>query len=100
MTVVAYEAERIVLRAEVAAPALLVLADAFYPGWQAVVDGSPAPILRTNLMFRGVTLEPGVHEVVFTYAPVRWRQGVTISLVALALLIGVLAATCFKPRSV
>jgi hypothetical protein len=45
-------------------------------------------------MFRGVALEPGNHEVIFTYAPASWRWGVCISLAALALLIGALLATC------
>ncbi|MCX6032942.1 MAG: YfhO family protein [Chloroflexi bacterium] len=94
VTIVAWDAERIALRAEAAAPAVLVLADAFYPGWQATVDAAPATLLRTNFMFRGVALEPGNHEVVFTYAPASWRWGVCISLATLALLIGALLATC------
>jgi hypothetical protein len=56
VTVAAYEPERVVLRAESEAPALLVIADAAYPGWQATVDGRPVPLLTTNLMFRGVAL--------------------------------------------
>ena len=84
--VIAYAAERIVLRAEVRRPALLVLADAFFPGWQATVDGAAAPILRANLMFRAVALEPGAHEIVFSYDPAAWRTGAAISLAALAVL--------------
>jgi hypothetical protein len=84
--VVAYGAERVVLRADVRSPALLVLADAFFPGWQATVDGAAAPILRANLMFRAVALEPGTHEIVFSYEPAAWRTGAAISLAALAVL--------------
>ena len=87
--VLAYEAERVVLRVTCDTPATLVLADAAYPGWQVTVDAAPAPILLANLMFRGVTLGPGVHEVTFTYRPAIWRWGVVISLGTLvALLIG------------
>ena len=57
--IVAYEPERVAITADVASPAVLVLADAFYPGWQATVDGVPAPILRANLMFRGLALGAG-----------------------------------------
>lgn len=57
------------LRAELDRPGLLVLADTWYPGWQASVDGESVEILRTNVTFRGVLLAPGSHEVLFRYAP-------------------------------
>jgi uncharacterized membrane protein YfhO len=77
----------------VASPAVLILADAFYPGWEATVDGLPAPLLRANLMFRGLALEPGRHEIVFSYRPAAWRLGVAVSLGALAVLAAAIAAT-------
>jgi hypothetical protein len=86
VTVLTWEAERIALVAEVNMPAILVLADSDYPGWQATVDGAPTPILRTNYLFRGVALQPGRHEVVFTYAPASWRRGVALSLATLAVM--------------
>ncbi len=92
-TVLTYEAERVVVRAEVASDGLLVLADTFYPGWQATVDGAPAPILRTNLLFRAVALTPGSHEVTFTYRPSNWRIGAAISLLTLLALLASAAAT-------
>jgi len=85
VTVLAYEAEEVVLAVHLASPGYLVLADAFYPGWQATVDGQPAPILRANLMFRAVALEPGSHRVAFTYRPLSWRLGMGISLGTLLL---------------
>lgn len=92
------EPERITLHAEVGSPALLVLADAFYPGWQATVDGAPAPILRANLMFRAIALDPGAHEVAFSYRPLAVRVGAAISLAALILLmLGML--TTFIPAT-
>jgi hypothetical protein len=91
--IVAYEPERVAITADVASPAVLVLADAFYPGWQATVDGVPAPILRANLMFRGLALAPGRHEIVFSYRPAAWRLGAAISLIALAALVAAVSAT-------
>jgi hypothetical protein len=96
--IVAYEPERVAITANIASPAVLVLADAFYPGWQAAVDGIPAPILRANLMFRGLALAPGRHEIVFSYRPVAWRLGAAISLIALATLIMAIAATYVRGR--
>ena len=47
--------------------ALLVLNDLFAPGWDALVDGRPAPILRVNGLVRGVWVQAGTHEVRFRY---------------------------------
>ncbi len=91
--IVRYAPERVVITAHAAASGLLVLADTAYPGWQATVDGRPTPIIRTNLMFRGVALEPGAHEIVFSYRPAAWRVGAGISLAALGLLIAALGAS-------
>jgi Bacterial membrane protein YfhO len=96
VSIVTFEPERVVLRADVHSPAVLVLADAMYPGWEAVVDGAPVPILRANLMFRAVTLEPGLHEVAFSYRPTSWRWGLTISIVTLGVLVFAFLATLFR----
>jgi len=48
---------------------ILVVHEAYYPGWFAEVDGRPAPILRTNVLFRGVEVSEGRHLVVFRFAP-------------------------------
>jgi hypothetical protein len=55
------------LRVVAARSALLVLNDAFAPGWSALVDGRPAEIVRTNALVRGVWMTPGSHEVRFLY---------------------------------
>ena len=96
--IVAYEPERVAITADVASPAVLVLADAFYPGWHATVDGVPAPILRANLMFRGLALAPGRHEIIFNYRPAAWRLGAAISLIALAALVAAVSATYVRRR--
>jgi hypothetical protein len=48
---------------------VLVLHDIYYPGWEARVDGVRRPILRANLLFRGVEIEAGTHRVEFTFNP-------------------------------
>ena len=46
---------------------VLVLTDAYYSGWTATVDGSPAEILPANHAVRGVMMPKGKHRVEFRY---------------------------------
>lgn len=62
------------VEASVVEPSILVLTDQYYPGWKAIVDGTEQELLRVNGFFRGVALNPGAHEVVFTYEPASLRN--------------------------
>jgi hypothetical protein len=73
--IVEYSPERVRIRTQSAAPALLVLSDSHYPGWSATVDGAPAAIKVVNGLFRGVTTPAGAHEIVFIFEPTGWRLG-------------------------
>lgn len=48
---------------------MLVLHELYYPGWIAEIDGRDARILRADVLFRGVEVPPGRHNVVFRFAP-------------------------------
>jgi hypothetical protein len=70
------------------APAFLVLSEIFYPGWRASIDGTAAPIARTNYVLRGVAVPAGRHRVRFVFRPPLVLLGAVISaLSALALLV-------------
>ena len=56
-----------------------MLADAYYPGWSATVDGVEQPIYPVNLALRGVALSPGRHRIEFRYAQAPLRQGLRLS---------------------
>ena len=61
-------------------PALVTIAEAWYPGWQATVDGRPAPLLRVNYAYQGVWVEAGGHRVTFRYiSPVTDRIAAGVS---------------------
>lgn len=65
----------------------LLLADTFYPGWSADVDGTQAPIYRANLSVRAVPVSAGRHTVRFSFEPPVFAVGLTITSVALGLLL-------------
>jgi hypothetical protein len=93
-TIVRDDPQAVEIDATLAAPGLVVLADTFYPGWTATVDGAPAPILATNHLFRGVPAPAGTHRIRFAYRPRSLAIGATLSVMTLLALV---AATCW-PR--
>jgi hypothetical protein len=97
----AYSGQRAVIHAHATARSLLVLTDDFYPGWSATVDGRSVPVQRVDYLLRGVTLSPGDHTVVFSYAPASWTIGLIISgLCALGVLGAVGTGVAMRRRRV
>jgi hypothetical protein len=82
-----YENARVTIRASLDAAGILVLADSFYPGWNAYVDGKREGILRANLFFRAVALPAGEHTVEFRYEPMSFKIGLVISVTTIFALI-------------
>ncbi|MFL6521223.1 MAG: hypothetical protein ACJ8NS_13455 [Chthoniobacterales bacterium] len=82
-----HEPNRVEIATESDTPALLVLADNFYPGWRAKIDGHSSPILRVNFNQRGVALSRGQHRVVFSYQPRPVLWGLLLSGISLVLLL-------------
>ncbi len=68
-------------------PSMLVLAEVWYPGWEATVDGRHVPIRRVNYCQRGIWLGKGAHRVILRFSPLAWRIGVGISLGVIIVLI-------------
>ncbi len=83
VSILSYEPERVSIEAALESPGYLVLTDAYYPGWQALVDSQPAEILRADYYFRAVYLPRGEHVVEFIYDPVLFRIGLVVSLMSL-----------------
>jgi hypothetical protein len=75
------------------AAAYLVLADAWYPGWTPVVDGTERSLVRVDTVFRGVLLRPGDTKIEFRFEPTGWRWAVAIAGLAWATLGAILAVT-------
>ena len=89
--VVDYQPDSLRLSVRAPQPAFLVLAENFYPGWHARIDGAPTDIVRTDIAFRGLVVPAGAHEVSMRFQPVILPVSLGISLVT-ALLLFALAA--------
>lgn len=86
-TIVLYTPNRVRIEATTDDPAVLVLADTYYPGWEATVDGQPAPVLPANALLRGVPLPmPGRHVIEFRFRPRSVMIGGVVSLVCVAMI--------------
>ncbi|NKQ36844.1 MAG: hypothetical protein HF973_14695 [Chloroflexi bacterium] len=72
------------IRTDSPAPAILVLSETAYPGWQVTIDGEQAEWQKAYTAVRAICVPAGVHLVEWTYAP-RYKPGGLISLAGLAL---------------
>jgi uncharacterized membrane protein YfhO len=65
----------------------LVLADTYYPGWTALVNGQPAEIQHANLMFRAVQVPAGPAVVEFDYRPAWLVPALLLSIAGLVMML-------------
>lgn len=61
-------------------PSLVVVAQTYYHGWRASMDGQSAPLLRANHAFQAVQVPAGRHHVRLVYQDPAFRAGAAISL--------------------
>jgi hypothetical protein len=69
------------VRITVQAPsdAIVVIRNAWDIGWQATVDGHPAPVLRADYLLQGVPVPAGRHEIRLTYREPTIGLGLALS---------------------
>jgi hypothetical protein len=84
-----YKANRIRLSVRADTPGLLVLSEENFPGWQATVNGVPAPIHKVDGLLRGVVVPAGMSKVAFRYAPRSVMFGAALSCLALLATLGI-----------
>ena len=77
----------VVLEVAVERDSWLVLADTYYPGWTATIDGRPTEIFQTNLAFRSISVPPGAHVIRFDYHPWWLIPGALISIASLVIML-------------
>lgn len=90
-----FNASSLTYRVTTSTPALLVLSEIDYPGWQAVIDGQPASILRADYVLRAIPVPAGEHTVELNFWPLSITVGMVISGLSL---LGVLVLLIFARR--
>jgi hypothetical protein len=90
--VASYRPDRVVLEGSSQAPGVLVVLDSFGPGWTAVVNGRPAPILPAYGAFRAIEVPAGPFTAVMRYESPGVRTGLGLTVLSLIVALAVLAA--------
>ncbi len=57
---------------------LVTFSEVAYPGWKALLNGQPIPLLTANHVFRAVFVPAGDHQVEFSYKP-SWAKPLLIA---------------------
>jgi hypothetical protein len=86
--VTSYAPDRIELTVPDGPAGVLVVTDAYGPGWVATVDDVAAPLAPVDLAFRGVVVPEGSHRVVLRYVPVATYAGIALAALAAAATVG------------
>jgi Bacterial membrane protein YfhO len=92
---VRWSANHVEARVVATGRSILVLSQAWAPGWSARVDSRRAPVLRVDGILSGVEVPPGAHRIRLEYRTLGLEAGFGISiatLLALALTATVLSA--------
>lgn len=84
-----YTPQEVSIFVETPQPAFMVLADAYYPGWRAVIDGQMVPIYQTNLVQRGLFVPAGEHEIIFQFRPQTLKYGISLAFFSLIMVVGI-----------
>jgi hypothetical protein len=87
--IIDYEPERIVVGIDAESDGWLVLSDAWYPGWQASLDGATVPVERANVLFRAVRVPKGEHQIEWVFRPTTVRYGAFVSLGSALLMVSI-----------
>lgn len=87
--ITSYQANEVHVSVQSPTAGYLVLADSYFPGWQAAINGQSAQLYKADHNFRAVAIAPGESEVVFRYNPFSFKLGGFFSLISgLAMLLG------------
>jgi uncharacterized membrane protein YfhO len=83
-----YQPNHLVYSSKSSADQLAVFSEIYYDkGWNAYIDGKPAPYFRTDYVLRAMIVPAGDHTIEFKFEPRVYKIGENISLISSILLI-------------
>lgn len=86
----------VILEATMKGEGMVILADTFYPGWHAKVDGNSRTIYPVNIKQRGVIVPDGTHTITFRYFSGYVIAGIIISIVSISALFAIALFTLVR----
>jgi hypothetical protein len=84
-----YSPQEVVIDVNATAPGWVVLTDAWYPGWEATIDGKSVGVEIAYHAYRAVKVDTGAHTITMQFRPSSWTWG---SLTSILSVLAVLAA--------
>lgn len=75
--------QKILLKTNTDKKTILVIADTYYPGWRASINGQQTKILPANLNQRAIIIPPGKNEVKLRYFPKFFYIGALLSITSI-----------------
>jgi hypothetical protein len=84
-----YEPQEVVIEVNAAEPGWVVLTDAWYPGWEASINGRSVPVEIAYHAFRAVRVDTGPQTIRMQFRPASWEWGRLITILSV---LGVAAA--------
>ena len=103
ITLDSYRPNKLVYTTKTNSEQLAVFSEIYYqPGWEATIDGKPAPHFRADWILRAMLVPAGEHQIVFEFRPQGYITAAYItsfsSLIILLLLIGAVGYSIWKAR--
>jgi len=83
-TLVSWDFNSVVIKAEMQCAGMVILSDNWFPGWTATVDGQTARIWEADTAMRGVEVPAGAHRIEMHYRPGTVRLGALMLVLSLA----------------
>jgi hypothetical protein len=82
--------DRFELDVHMVRPGIVVVSEQFFPGWEALVDGTDAELFQVNGVLMGLTVQAGNHHVTLRFMPKPYKLGIiftalTVGLIAILL---------------
>lgn len=84
----AYQPNYLIYNISTKSDQLAVFSEIYYDkGWNAYMDGKPAPYFRANYVLRGMIIPAGNHKLEFKFEPQSYKIGENVSLASSILLV-------------